>query len=871
MPLSSGKPLITMDLELGEGHLPTDAGDAETSRVATSSADEIEATTTSTSALSPSEISAITLAANKATAPAPPQWRFVNQARKSTGYSSLSAGVIVRGKSSQELGAKYVAPKVTYSEKNAEKNGDVGELSTPDLKYSEFDKEQEDVGELISPDIKYSVFDKEKQTVGKLQIDDPDPEDVECIEGGIVISHNPKDGAQPSKSPREWINYHLRTKDAKPTGKSDIDKFSNLLEEENTPERLYKGVGKLQFRDDDLGESFNGEIPRRKLEKVVNSENGTAVRPLIKESPADSSMDLSATVDMSMSMDSQSPRGDDKSVSELNAVDEFEVYAKPSGMSTDDSSTDDTKRRRRIYLLLFLVPLLIAVALAGAILGKKKSSAADEDSIRAIAVIAIPPNITVQPSTLPNAYPSASAGSPSTFFQGQTAVLSNITTVHPSAFPSATTHSDTHGLFDDPSTSSPTTYIPTSFPTRVPSVKPSQPPTSSPSNRPIVSVGGCPEAFVPVSYYGIGTQVQLGGIVYECISYSCGTYGYEPGSSSGVWKEGWEVVGSCSGTITRITSAPTSLPITSTPTPLPTREPSEKPSQLPTSSPSKRPVTLSPTKQPTPFLGGCPEAFIPVSYYLIGTQVQLEGVVYECISYSCGTYGYEPGSSSGVWKEGWEVVGSCSGTIASVTSVPTPLPTREPSVKPSSFPSRKPSQQPTYSPSRKPSQQPTYSPSRRPVTLPPTNQPIAFIGGCPESFSPYSFYLIGAQVQVEGVIYECISSSCGTDGDASPNEGWEVLGLCSGTITSSPTRRPSMQPSQMPTKYPSRAPSQKVCLCFNLDFGTRYSYHSNVMSPFLQPTTSPSRGPSKRPTRTPSKAPSTEVRGCQLATLLATF
>ena len=41
--------------------------------------------------------------------PDPPRWRFVNEAKKSLGYSSIHAGSYVRGKSSDELGARYSA------------------------------------------------------------------------------------------------------------------------------------------------------------------------------------------------------------------------------------------------------------------------------------------------------------------------------------------------------------------------------------------------------------------------------------------------------------------------------------------------------------------------------------------------------------------------------------------------------------------------------------------------------------------------------------------------------------------------------------------------------------------------------------------
>eukprot|EP00804_Cyclotella_cryptica_P014764 CCRYP_017403-RA/>CCRYP_017403-RA protein AED:0.00 eAED:0.00 QI:71/1/1/1/1/0.5/2/516/428 len=45
-------------------------------------------------------------------APSPPRWRFVNDAKKTCGYSSLAAGCVVAGLSSDELAAKYAPPDV---------------------------------------------------------------------------------------------------------------------------------------------------------------------------------------------------------------------------------------------------------------------------------------------------------------------------------------------------------------------------------------------------------------------------------------------------------------------------------------------------------------------------------------------------------------------------------------------------------------------------------------------------------------------------------------------------------------------------------------------------------------------------------------
>ena len=82
---------------------------------------------------------------------------------------------------------------------------------------------------------------------------------------------------------------------------------------------------------------------------------------------------------------------------------------------------------------------------------------------------------------------------------------------------------------------------------------------------------------------------------------------------------------------------------------------------------------------------------MPLSYYTIGTQIESEGVVYECTSYSCGSYGFEPGKEgSTIWQQSWDVIGECEGTLD-----PTPKPSSPPSPYPTSLPTPQPTPYPT--------------------------------------------------------------------------------------------------------------------------------------------------------------------------------
>lgn len=176
-------------------------------------------------------------------------------------------------------------------------------------------------------------------------------------------------------------------------------------------------------------------------------------------------------------------------------------------------------------------------------------------------------------------------------------------------------------------------------------------------------------------------MVSSEGIVYECISYSCGSYGFEPGSlsTSNLWREGWKVVGSCIDSVQ--TSTPTHRQTMSF-----LESPSASPSSLSSSHPSSAPIpspeSQSPTHHPIAFAGSCRMKFVPLSYYPIGTHVSRDNVIYECISFSCGTYGFEPGSSD-LWIEGWKVIGSCIVTITP-SSMPSNALSEVPSVTVSS-------------------------------------------------------------------------------------------------------------------------------------------------------------------------------------------
>ena len=66
------------------------------------------------------------------TAPSPPRWRFVNEAKKTYGYSTSDAGRQVKGLSAEELAAKYVPPSTSDDTRQGDAvDRHVGKVSIP--------------------------------------------------------------------------------------------------------------------------------------------------------------------------------------------------------------------------------------------------------------------------------------------------------------------------------------------------------------------------------------------------------------------------------------------------------------------------------------------------------------------------------------------------------------------------------------------------------------------------------------------------------------------------------------------------------------------------------------------------------------------
>mmetsp|Transcript_23427 Transcript_23427/g.46633 ORF Transcript_23427/g.46633 Transcript_23427/m.46633 type:complete len:753 (-) Transcript_23427:85-2343(-) len=310
--------------------------------------------------------------------PEPPKWRFVKEAKKSAGYSSAAAGQVVKGKSSNELGAKYHAPDVSLYKPTPDKP-EVNEMVDPKApSFKQFEKEDEEVGELQPTNLyTKTAYMKELDDVGKLNIEEGtggDEEDLPDGSFGGLPQFNSADETS-NKSFREFDNkYDVGQKPDREKGVwFDGDVEDNYKSESWGVEAgSVGGVGRLKFGGTDASEEkYDGSFMKVKKEgEEFNAETATPTTAISRGASEHGA---------SSSLKSDEENGP--------AVD---------GMSTA------MKKRRRCLVILILLPLFILVLLLGILLGKERK---EEDSAgTALAVVPIfAENSTEAPSMAPSA------------------------------------------------------------------------------------------------------------------------------------------------------------------------------------------------------------------------------------------------------------------------------------------------------------------------------------------------------------------------------------------------------------------------------------------------------------------------------------
>jgi len=368
-------------------------------------------------------------------APEAPRWRFAKKTGMVKGYSSRDAGIIIKGKSSHELGAQYETPNITTEEliKPSERRKSDIELSKlKQLNYSKFEITRRNSDKMGPTDIKYSVFEKDDEDVGRLSNSEKESNVLEVLEGGLVISHDKVDKEEIDIGSRIWSNHHSRSTAGIVSSDYDKDEYTNLIDNDVSEDTKLKSVGKLNVGS--VGGSmdeFEGGVPRRSQVDELNAEEaisppGTPTQINTSAEQTNSPMrkrklwgmpfiptlhhanEDGKTVQTNGSGGSHVPPIDDNNNTDRDSRDIQEGINDPNlndkGDLGENSIVGDSRRKRRRLILLLLLLLLVISAIIGAVLGKKKPS----EGSRMSAVILADENTTDQivPSSMPSTVPS---------------------------------------------------------------------------------------------------------------------------------------------------------------------------------------------------------------------------------------------------------------------------------------------------------------------------------------------------------------------------------------------------------------------------------------------------------------------------------
>lgn len=303
-------------------------------------------------------------------APEPPRWRFVNEARKSRGYSSAHAGVFIRGQSSDELGAKYLAPDISLDKPKKTV------LEVHDLEY--------ELPANISPA-------NDDRRVGKLTSHQAARDETKSPSSGTFpgLPERGSSVAGSRKPFKEWDTTleagSKKQREHEWQGGGDIrDSYTNTMPGDGTTSKTRGGeVGKTMFRGPwGSEETFDREAAKGNCARAVDGGVGL--------SDVDSCGDVREGALFLHT--SGSPVAGERDSRDLVALIE--------------GSKKDAKKKRRCFFLLLLVPLLLGI-LATVLLGQ---SAEDSEMVIAgvMGGVLLPPIIVANETAAPSPYPSSS-------------------------------------------------------------------------------------------------------------------------------------------------------------------------------------------------------------------------------------------------------------------------------------------------------------------------------------------------------------------------------------------------------------------------------------------------------------------------------
>lgn len=444
---------------------------------------------------------------NKLLAPEPPRWRFVNEAKSTSGYSSKYAGVVVSGISSAELGAKYVAPEIKK------------EVKVRTIEH--FD--------LVPPDEK-EIEQKKLREVGKLTIHEWDWETEDFVgEGGLR-----RDRKRPSLPDEDDTSRGKRIDPSSFTSTYNLPDDSNI-DLNRSMASIYasssngEGSNEYNHSDNETPTFLHSTTDRQKYWKQYR----WMLFPLF----------LLFVIIGAVVGKKRSAEGNDGTLSIMPDIYVFEGNATASAPPSQSSSVilnpagtnASPLFPRPTFHLPSLSPSISSLPSGAPSILPSAAPSGEPSSIP-----------TAKPTTMPSFDPTIGPSSNPTL--GPSMLPSNNPSVIPTQIPSESSPPTNMGS-DEPSLSPKPSPSPSHRPSSFPSSYPSDHPiTMSPSKQPIMFMGGCPEHFEPFISYLIGQKVSREGVIYVCISTNCGSLLYTPGLESGKWRETWEMIGACNGT-----------------------------------------------------------------------------------------------------------------------------------------------------------------------------------------------------------------------------------------------------------------------------------------------------------------------------------
>ena len=154
----------------------------------------------------------------KSTTPAPPRWRFVNEAKKSSGYASSFAGSYIKGQSSEELGAKYKPPDISLYKPEKEK------VEPGRLKFYSDGKTNE---EIYQVDVGCKVHDE-------VHIETEETAAVDDVNKGALFLDNNNDYEGDASTNETDVNQSANGTDNDDDNQSTSELSNNIMTEQTT-------------------------------------------------------------------------------------------------------------------------------------------------------------------------------------------------------------------------------------------------------------------------------------------------------------------------------------------------------------------------------------------------------------------------------------------------------------------------------------------------------------------------------------------------------------------------------------------------------------------------------------------------------------